>query len=397
MDVIPYGKHKVSREDIQSVIRALESDVLTGGSFVENFEQKLTEVTQAKYAMSCSSGTAALHLALLSIECGKGDAVIVPAVTFAATANSVLYCGATPVFADIDPKTKSISLPSLEEAIAKAKSAGLKLKAIIAVHFAGLSADMMEIKRLADKFSMYVIEDACHALGGSYANLPVGSCEYSHLVCFSFHPVKHISTGEGGAIATNTSNLAVKMQDSRSHGICKDPSRFVSKHARTQGEVNPWYQEMQSLGYNYRLSDINAALGISQLERLPEKVRHRRQAAAYYDRYLKGLEFLSTPNYEKGHAYHLYAIDIQFDFIEHSRRSLMLALREFGIGTQVHYLPVPYHEFYQNNKNLWLSVDSLENSDAHYKSTLSIPLYDSISDVELETVVNGLSQLLGIT
>ncbi len=396
LDFIPYGRQDISEADIKLVDEVLSSDFLTGGPYVKNFESSLAEKVKSDFAVTCSSGTAALHLALMSIGCQKGDAVFVPSLSFAATANAVLYCGAMPIFVDIDKQSKTISPKSLLAAIELSESKNLNPKAIIPVHYAGQPADMASIKELATIHNMTVVEDACHALGASYNQLPIGSCSHSSMACFSFHPVKHIATGEGGAITTNDPLLAQKLSDLRSHGIVKEPERLLSDElSKSDNLFNPWYQEMQFLGFNYRMPDINAALGYSQLERLNENLIKRQSIADFYRNNLKDLAWLHLPKLSHSttcHGYHLFAIDIDFQKLGQSRAEVMNRLRDKNIGTQVHYLPIHLHRYYQDHKDLWNKVE-LSHSVNHYASTLSIPIYSSLEQVQAEYIVDNLHQL----
>lgn len=390
MSFIPYGRQSITDEDIAAVVAILRSDYLTQGPAVEAFEQSLAEYLGARHAVAVSNGTAALHLAGLVLGLKPGDAVIVPALTFAATANAVLYCGATPIFADVDPKTLTICPSSVERALGLASARGLRVAAVYPVHFAGLPADLAALGELARVHEFAIVEDACHALGAEYRLRPedefrrIGSGRASIMQCWSFHPVKHVATGEGGAITTDDSSLAAKLLRLRTHGITKDAALFRRKPAGS----DPWYHEMQDLGFNYRFCDIQAALGTSQMLKLPASIIRRRAIAGSYRRGLEGIPCLQLPpgDTERGrHAYHLFATQLDFKALKTTRAAVMTALAREKIGTQVHYIPVYQHPFYQQNQSIWLKDDCRE-TEAYYERALSIPMYPGMSDSDVERV-----------
>ena len=395
--MIPYGRQEILQRDIDRVLAVLNGDYLTGGPEICRFEDEIIKATGARFATACSSGTSALHLALLAIGCKEGDAVIVPAITFAATANAVIYCGATPIFADIDPLSKNISIESMKSAIDIASQSGLNLKAVIPVHYAGLSADMSPICELARKYEMSIIEDACHAMGGRYKAAPIGSCRYSDFTCFSFHPVKHIATGEGGAVTTNSKVYQSRLKGFRSHGITKEPSTFIQKDlSQTNGEINSWYQEMQTLGFNYRMSDINAALGCSQIERINENISRRNEIAFRYRESFSSVPWISLDSGEHDgvHAYHLFTLNIDFRNLSTTRNRVIEQLGKSGVGTQVHYLPVYKHLYYQKNLDKWYKCQT-SVAEKHYENTLSIPMFASMSDNDVNHVIKSIYELGG--
>jgi perosamine synthetase len=403
LEFIPYGQQDIDDRDISAVVDVLKGDFLTQGPSVDVFEETFGKFVGAKHVVAVSNGTAGLHLAYLAAGIGPGDAVIVPAITFAATANAVLYCGGTPIFADIDPSTLCISSTSISRCIEIARSAGLNTKCIAPVHFAGLPCDMGPIMEIARKENLIVIEDACHAFGAEY-HLPgrkafqrVGSIEDRHMTVFSFHPVKHMTTAEGGVVTTSDTDLGKKLRMLRTHGITKFAPDFLNRdHAFENGLPNPWYNEMQMLGLNYRLCDIQAALGTSQLSRASAFVARRKQIAAIYDDAFKNqTNIIPAPSgpVQSRHSYHLYPLQLNFEKIGLSRRSFMGSLKEMGIGSQVHYLPVPWHPFYEQNPKLWMA-DSLTNAPSFYQAELSIPMYSKMSDEMVSRVIRGVMSLI---
>ena len=341
--MIPYGKHFLDEEDIEAVVRQLRDRTLTQGAVIDEFEQAMAQYVGARYAVAASSGTAALHLACAAAGLGPGDKVITSAMTFVASANCVLYVGASPTFADIDPDTLNLDPADLER---RCRSLG-RVAAVIPVHFGGLACDMAAIRALADRHDAKVIEDASHALGGYYAGgSRIGSCAHSDMTVFSFHPVKQITTGEGGMITTNDERLYRDLLRLRSHGINKgDDPLVLREHALTAGRRNRWYYEMQELGFNYRLTEIQAALGLSQLRKLDRFLERRRALVSRYDEAFRGNDHI-RPTQLSGRsssAHHLYVI--RQDRIP--RNELMERLYEAGFITQVHYIPVPLHPYYQ--------------------------------------------------
>jgi UDP-4-amino-4,6-dideoxy-N-acetyl-beta-L-altrosamine transaminase len=402
--VIPYGRQDIDDADVDAVAKVVRGDFLTQGPTTEAFETSLKDYLGAKQVVSVSNGTAGLHLAFLSAGISKGDAVIVPAITFAATANAVLYCGATPVFADVDPETGNISVESINRCFKIAEKEGLKIKAIAPVHFAGRPCEMRQILEVAAPMKLMVVEDACHALGAEYrlsSDKPfqkVGSADFTSMAVFSFHPVKHITTGEGGAVSTADQKFAEKLKLLRSHGITKSESLFENgKLARDEnGLINPWYQEMQDLGFNYRLCDIQAAIGCSQLRRLEHMVSRRRQIAKKYRESLDNISGLSLPPLDSLYSinsYHLFPLRIDFKKRNLSRAKFIMALREAGVGSQVHYLPVPMHPYYQRNRGRWLS-DTWPAAENFYENELSVPMFSKMTDNDVDKVASTITRLL---
>jgi UDP-4-amino-4,6-dideoxy-N-acetyl-beta-L-altrosamine transaminase len=381
---LPYARQLVEDDDIAAVAEVLRGEFLTTGPRVRAFEDALADSVGAAWAVAVSSGTAALHAACFAAGVGPGDEVIVPAVTFAASANCARYLGAEPRFADVDPRTGLIVPESVAERIRPAT------RAIVAVHLAGACADIGALRGAAERVGAQVLEDAAHALGGGRATARVGSCTGgSRMAAFSFHPVKHVTTGEGGAVTGNDRGLERTLRLFRDHGIERDPGRLG--HAAP----GPWYYEQQLLGHNLRLSDIHAALGLSQLRKLARFVLRRRALAAAYDRRigdLAGVEPVVGPGAREDCAYHLYAVRIDFAALGTSRADVMRALRERGIGTQVHYVPVPMHPYYRARG--W-DPGEFPGALAYYERTLSLPLFPAMRDDDVGRVVDALRSVLG--
>ena len=402
---IPYARQWIDDGDIAAVSQVLRGEYLTQGPAVDRFEAAFAQEIGAPYAVAVNSGTAALHLAALAAGLGAGDAAIVPALTFAATANAIIYTGAKPIFADIDQATLGLCASSTERAIARAKSLGLKPKAIFPVHYAGLPVSRSGLVELATHHSLVIIEDACHALGAQVRTgddglmRPIGSpSAFGHMQTWSFHPAKHITTGEGGAVSTANGEWAEILRKLRSHGITKDPQAYRNRHRSVskRGEPNPWYHEMQMLGLNYRMPDVLAALGTSQLSRAGSFLSRRRAIARRYHQELADVPCLSVPPGDRDdsrHAYHLYSLRIDFPRLGKTRAMVMNELREFGIGTQVHYIPVHWHPFYESNPSLWSSVET-PVAESYYEQELSIPMYPNMSEDDVGRVVAALRKVV---
>lgn len=378
--IIPYAKQYIDEEDIKSVIEVLQGDYLTTGPYINKFEQEFAKRVGAKYAVAVSSGTAALHIANLAVNIGQGDEIITTPMTFAATANAALYVGARPVFVDIDKKTYNINVNEIESKITN------KTKAILPVHYTGLPCDMEEIHNIAKKYDLVVIEDACHALGAKYKDTTIGDSTCSDMTIFSFHPVKHITTGEGGIITTNSKKIYDKLIILRSHGIVRDEESF------TQDSHGDWYYEMQELGFNYRMTDIQANLGITQLKKLDSFINRRRIIANKYNEAFRNLP-IELPFELEGYynAYHLYVIRLSRS-AKFSRKELYNKLKQKGIYTQVHYIPVHTMPYYQDN--LGYKWGDYPIAEDHYSRVLSLPLYPSMTDEEVEYVINVVKEVL---
>lgn len=368
---IPYGKQWVDAADIAAVVAVLKSDFLTQGPAVERFEAKLRALTGAKYCVAVANGTAALHLAVAALDVRPGRKGVTSANTFAASANALAYCGLKPVLADIEPDTGNVSVASVASRLSKDTAV------LVPVHFAGQPADMPRLAALAKKRKLRVIEDAAHAIGSRYADgSPVGNCRYSDLTTFSFHPVKTVTCGEGGAVTTNDKTLYERLTLLRTHGITKQGLR----------SPGPWYYEMQALGFNYRLTDLQAALGESQLGKLDAFTRRRREIVSRYNAAFAGHP-LAAPLVERpgaASAFHLYVLRIDFQKLGRTRGEVMSELSAEGIGTQVHYIPVGRHPFYR--KTFKTRPQDCPEAEAFYARALSLPLYPKMSDADADHV-----------
>ncbi|EDP74920.1 UDP-4-amino-4,6-dideoxy-N-acetyl-beta-L-altrosamine transaminase [Hydrogenivirga sp. 128-5-R1-1] len=371
--MIPYGRQFIDEEDIEAVVEVLKSDFITQGPKVKEFEDKLARYCGAKYCVVFNSGTSALLGAYYACGISEGDEVITSPITFVATTNMILVLRAKPVFVDVEPDTGNINSELIEGAITD------KTKAIVPVHYAGHPVDMEKIRSVADRYGLRVIEDACHALGAEYKGSKVGSCEHSDAAVFSFHPVKHITTGEGGAVLTNDEDIYQKLLLIRNHGINREKFMY-----EPDGD---WYYEVQALGFNFRLTDIQASLGISQLKKLDRFVRRRREIANYYANELGENPFFDLP-VEKPytlHSYHLYPVRLK-DIYADIKREIVKKLREEGIGVQVHYIPVYRHPLY---RELGYHNLLLPNAENFYKRVFTLPIYPSMKEEELKLVVGA--------
>ncbi len=374
MKTIPYGHQWIDEGDIEEVVKVLKSDWLTQGSKVKEFEEDLCKYTGVKYAVAVSSGTAALHIACLAARIKSGDEVITSPITFVASANCVLYCGATPVFADIQKDTVNIDPEEIKRKLSK------KTKAIIPVHLAGHPCESEEIYRIAKKNNLLIIEDAAHALGSEYKSSKLGSCKYSDMATLSFHPVKLITTGEGGAVLTNRKDLYERLLMLRNHGITKDRKKMKK-------DAGPWYYEQQYLGFNYRITDFQCALGISQLKKIGKFVKRRRQIAKIYREELseiKGMELPIERDYVRS-AWHLYYIRLDGPGI---RKDVYGRLKKEGIGCQIHYIPVYLQPYYR--KNLGYKKGDCPAAEQYYRRCISIPIFPKMRDDDVYKVVGVL-------
>ena len=384
--MIPYGKQNINQADIDSVVEVLKSDFITQGPAIERFERAVAEFTGAKYAVAVSNATAALHIGCLSLGLQEGDIAWTSPNTFVASANCVLYCGAEIDFVDIDAKTYNISVSELERKLSEAEKKGKLPKVIIPVHFSGQSCDMKRIHALSRKYDFKIIEDASHAIGGKYNNKPVGNCEFSDMAVFSFHPVKIITTGEGGMVVTNNEQLYNKLIRLRSHGITREASLM------TEPSHGPWYYQQIDLGYNFRMTDIQAALGTSQMKRLDEFVKRRHQIAERYDRLLADLPVtLPYQDSDTYSAFHLYVIRLQLVKIKLSHRAVFENLRENGIGVQLHYIPVHTQPYYQN---LGFNMGDFPATEKYYSEIISLPMYYDLDIERQEKVIKTLAGVL---
>lgn len=389
--MIPYGKHHIDDDDISAVVAILKSGFLTQGPAVEAFEQAIAENVGAKYAIAVSSCTAALHLCAIVAGIGPGKVLVTSPITFVASANAALYAGGRPGFVDIDPTTVNMSAERLAERLRRDSS----VRAIVPVHFAGLPCDMPAIRAAAEEAGAMVIEDAAHALGAEYPDgQRVGCCAFSDMTVFSFHPVKAIAAGEGGVITTNDERIYRRLLRLRSHGINKldDPFQLPEQAGRN-GMRDPWYYEMQELGYHYRITDIQCGLALSQLRKLGKFIERRRVLAEKYDKSFFSLQNC-RPAQETGRdlsAHHLYVLRIDFERIGLERASLIHDLRASNIGTQVHYIPVPAHPYY---RSLGFNPEEYPCAQGYYKEALSIPLFYDLSDEQQGYVIDRIRSIL---
>jgi len=372
---IPYSHQSIDANDIRKVAEALKSDWITQGPKVREFEESLAGYCGARFAVAFSSGTAALHAAYSAAGLSNEHEIITSPITFLATANSSLFLGARPVFVDIEANTGNINPLLIDQAITE------QTKAIVPVHFSGHPVELDEIGKIAKKYSLLLIEDACHALGAKYKNTTIGDCRYSDMVIFSFHPVKSITTGEGGAVLTNNEEFCNKLIMFRHHGITKDRKIFQNK----SDAVGEWYHEMQCLGYNYRLTDIHSALGISQLRKIDRFIQRRREIVEAYAEAFRDNEFFDTPvekSYAKS-AWHLYPIRLK-DKYKRTKAEIFAKLRERGLGVQVHYIPVYLQPYYQQ---LDYKRGLCPNAEDFYQREISIPIYPAMTDEDVNYVI----------
>ena len=380
--MIPYGKQDISDSDIQAVVEVLKSDFLTQGPKVPEFETLVAEYCSSEFAVAVNSATSALHIACLALGVGEGDYVWTSPNSFVASSNCAIYCGAKVNFVDIDIETGNMSVASLRERLVHAKEHHTLPKVVIPVHFAGQSCDMSEIAELAAQYGFKIIEDASHAIGAKYQKNAVGNCQFSDICIFSFHPVKIITSAEGGILTTQSSDLAKKLKKLRSHGITNLSEDL--EHA----EQGPWYYEQQSLGFNYRMTDIQAALGVSQMERLDQFVTKRNQLVSLYNKYLpKGLVHLvQSPDCYS--SYHLYVAQLK----EPSKRKFIVTkLREIGIFAHVHYIPIHLQPYY---RNLGFSAGDFPNAEAYYSSAITLPLHPNLTEQDIIFITKSLRDLL---
>lgn len=384
--MIPYGKQDISDEDIRAVIGVLESDFLTQGPAVPAFEKTVAEHCRAAHAIAVCNATAALHIACLALGVGPGDRVWTSPVTFVASANCALYCGAEVVFVDIDPRTYNLCPQKLRKKLEEAKQSGTLPKVVIPVHLCGQSCDMRAIRELGKEFGFSIIEDASHAVGGEYLSRPVGSCEWSDITVLSFHPVKIVTTGEGGMALTNDAALAKSMALLRSHGITRDVELMTSE------PEGAWYYEQIILGFNYRMTDIQAALGNSQMSRLKEFVNVREQIGDRYDRELTDLPLiLPWQHPDTRSARHLYVIRLDTSRVKKSHRQVFDELRSAGIGVNLHYMPVYRQPYFRANG---FENTMLPEAEAYYFSAISIPIYPGLLGENQTVVINALTSIL---
>lgn len=383
--MIPYGRQSISENDIEAVVKVLRSDFLTQGPAIPRFEKALAEKVGAAHAVAVNSATSALHIACLALGVGPGDVVWTSPNSFVASANCALYCGASADFVDIDPLTFNVSMQALEEKLSNAARNGKLPKLVIPVHFSGQPCEMERIYALSRQYGFHVIEDASHAVGATYKGTPIGDCRFSDICVFSFHPVKIITTGEGGMATTNNSELAARMAQLRTHGITRDPARLEKSGPA------PWYYEQQMLGLNYRMIDIEAALGLSQLKRLDQFVERRNQLAARYDGLVGSLPVSRIEiQGDCRSSYHLYVVRLdERDPARHRR--VFEAMRAAGIGVNLHYTPIHLQPYY---RALGFREGMFPEAEAYGESAMSIPLFPAMTEADQDTVANALATAL---
>jgi UDP-4-amino-4,6-dideoxy-N-acetyl-beta-L-altrosamine transaminase len=386
--IIPYGRQEISESDIQAVVDVLRSDYLTQGPIVPAFETSITQYCDVMHAVAVNSATSALHIACLALGVGKGDVVWTSPITFVASANCAMYCGAQIDFVDIDPRTYNLGEEYLEEKLAQAEKLGRLPKVVIPVHLCGQSCDMDSIHALSLKYGFKIIEDASHAIGGRYKDEPVGNCRYSDITVFSFHPVKIITTGEGGMAVTNDSRIARHIQLLRSHGITRDASEM------THEPDGSWYYQQIDLGYNYRMSDIQAALGLSQMQRLDEFVSRRRYIAKRYDDLLSNMPVV-TPwqDMDSYSSFHLYPIRLKLGEISKTHHQVYKAMRREGILVNLHYIPVYRQPYYEN---MGFKKGYCPEAERYYQEAISLPMYPGLTEAQQERVVATLRKVIGV-
>lgn len=388
---LPYSRQFIDNDDIAKINKVLKSDFITQGPEIITFEKDFAKFTGSKYAVACSSGTSALHLCCLALGINKRHRIITSSITFVASSNCAEFVGAKVDFADIDNETFCISPVSLEKKLKKKK-----IDVVIVVHLCGHSSDMEKIYKLKKKYKFVLIEDACHGLGGKYKKFKIGSCKYSDLSTFSFHPVKPITTGEGGMVTTNNKDLYKKLLLYRTHGINKNPYYFKNQNMAFDKyqKPNKWYYEMIELGYNYRMTDIQACLGSSQLKKLNKFTKKRNFIANFYSKGLGKNKFIKIPHIQKGiyHSFHLYTILIDFKNINKTRNQVMRELQENSIGSQVLYIPVFLQPYYR--KKYKFKLNEFPNSLKYYKEALSIPIFYDLKKKELKHIVSKLNKII---
>ena len=385
-DMIPYGKQDINQADIEAVIAVLKSDFLTQGPQVPLFEKNVSNYCDAQYGVAVNSATSALHIACLALGLGKGDWLWTSPNSFVASANCGLYCGAKVDFVDIDPKTYNLSVEKLKKKLIQAKEDNKLPKIVVPVHFAGQSSDMQSIHKLSKEFGFKIIEDASHAIGGKYQDKPIGGCQYSDITVFSFHPVKIITTAEGGLATTNQKNLAEKMQLFRAHGITRDPNLMTKE---TDGG---WYYQQIELGFNYRMNDLQAALGIAQMKRLDKFIAIRHSLKKRYDELLKDLPLI-TP-FQSSDSYsslHLYPIKLKLEQISKSHNEIFDELRQSGVGVNLHYIPIHMQPYFEN---MGFKKGDFPIAENYYTRVISVPIYQNLIFETQDKVVSILKKIL---
>lgn len=384
--MIPYGRQDITQADVDAVVGVLQSDFLTQGPMVPRFEQSVAMHVGARHALAVNSATSALHIACLALDLGPGDWLWTSPVTFVASANCGLYCGAKVDFVDIDPRTYNLCPQALENKLKQAEVAGRLPKVVVAVHLCGQPCEMDKIHALGKRYGFRIIEDASHAIGGKYQGEFIGNCRYSDITVFSFHPVKIITTAEGGMALTNDAKLANRMALLRSHGITRDPAQM------THESDGPWYYQQIDLGFNYRMTELQAALGVTQMQRLNQYVARRHQLARRYDELLAGLP-VTTP-WQHPDSYsglHLYVIRLQLEKLGQSHRQVFEALRQSGIGVNLHYIPVHTQPYYQR---MGFTTGDFPEAERYYAEAISLPMFQTLSDGQQDEVIAALRKAL---
>lgn len=382
--MLSYGKQSISEEDISAVTDALRSPLITQGPLVEAFEESVSNYVGSKHAIAVNSATSALYVAYRSLGVDENSLVWTVTNTFVATSNAALLCGATVDFVDIHPETWNISVENLQEKLIQGQAIGALPNVVVVVHFAGFPCEMESIWDLSQEFGFLVVEDASHALGAEYKDQKIGGCQFSHAAVFSFHPVKMITTGEGGMITTNSDSVAEKAASLRSHGVTRKKEKFI------QDNEGDWYFEQQDLGHNFRITDFQCALGISQMIRLDSFVEERNQLANQYMEKLANLNIeLPTTSSESKSSWHLFVVRVEPDKARRNR--LIAKLRELGIGASMHYIPVPHHPYYQK---IGFSLEDYPESQKYFESAITIPLFVGMSSGEIDFVVDSLREVL---
>lgn len=386
MNVIPYGRQDISQDDINAVVEVLHSDFLTQGPVVPRFEQAVADYCGVRHAIAVNSATSALHIACLAIGLKPGDWLWTSPITFVASANCALYCGADVDFVDINPHTYNLCPKALERKLVVAEREGRLPKVVVPVHLCGQSCDMAAIHALAQRYGFHIIEDASHAIGGRYKNNPVGDCRFSDITVFSFHPVKIVTSAEGGMAVTNDANLAHRMDLLRSHGITRDPALM------THQPDGPWYYQQIDLGYNYRMTELQGALGLSQMARIDKYVARRHEIRRRYDLLLGSLPVTAPKQHPDTYsALHLYVIRLQLDRIRRSHHDVFVALRDQGIGVNLHYIPVHTQPYYQR---LGFVSGSFPEAEAYYAEAISLPMFPIMEEEQQNRVVEALKKAL---
>lgn len=384
--MIPYGRQSINQDDVDAVVEVLKSDFLTQGPKVPQFERAVADYCGVAHAIAVNSATSALHIACLALGVAEGDVVWTSPISFVASSNCALYCGARVDFVDIDEATGNISVVALKNKLEAARKTNSLPKVVIPVHLSGFSSPMKEIAELASEYGFRVIEDASHAIGGRYQDRPIGRCDYSDITVFSFHPVKIITTAEGGMALTQNPELAQRMNLLRSHGITRD------ENLMDEPSHGPWYYQQQLLGFNYRMTELQAALGLSQMSRLDHFVKARHSLANRYDELFSELPIKLPARHPHVYsALHLYVVRLKTKEISLSHRAVFEALRNAGIGVNLHYIPIPMHPYY---RKLGFTMGALPQAAAYYSEAISLPLYPGLTTSEQDEVVRVLASLL---